>query len=219
MQLFIDTADTEKISQAYDWGLISGVTTNPTSVAAANKNYPDVLREILDIIDEGSTLSAEVLATDAEEMIEEGLALAELDERMVIKIPCTWDGIKAAHVLAMEEVLVNMTLVFSVNQALLAAKARAFYVSVFVGRLNDREEELGYDRIEEIVDMYETQGLDSQILYASVRSTADVEQAALAGADIATVKPEILENLVKHELTDAGLERFLADAKSAGIKI
>lgn len=219
MQLFIDTADTDQITQAYNWGVVSGVTTNPTSIAKSGKDYFEVLREILDIIDEGSTLSAEVTATETDLIVEQGLAIAELDERMVIKIPCTWEGIQASQILAMEEVLVNMTLVFSVNQALLAAKAGAFYVSVFVGRLNDAEEELGYDRVEEIVDMYETQGIASQVLYASVRRTADIEQAALSGADIATVKFEHLDDMVKHQLTDTGLEKFLADAKQANIKI
>lgn len=219
MRLFIDSAIPDEIRKAYSWGIMNGVTTNPSLMAKSGGNYEDILGEILDIVDEGSTVSAEVLATDFEGMVEQGIELGSMDERIVVKLPCTWNGIRATRALAAEDILVNMTLVFSVAQALLAAKARAFYVSPFVGRLNDREEELGHERIEDIVQMYEIQGLDSQVLYSSVRSVGDVEHAAMAGADIATVKFEILEQLIKHELTDDGLAKFSSDAKEAGLEI
>lgn len=219
MQIFIDSADPEQIRQAYSWGIVDGVTTNPSLAAKNDEPYAEEIRQILEIIDTDSTISLEVTATDVEGMVEQGKRLASIDERVIVKIPCTWPGIKATQLLALEEILVNITLVFNVSQALLAAKAGAFYISPFVGRLNDQETGLGYKTVENIITMLDTQGFASQLLYASVRGIDYVEHAAEIGADIATVPFQVLEKLVHHNKTDEGLAKFLKDWEDANLQL
>jgi len=212
MKFFLDTANVEKIKYFADMGLVDGVTTNPSLIAKEGRNFEDVIKEITQIVD--GPISAEVLSTNSEGMIQEALKLSEIHESIVIKIPMTRDGIKATHVLANKGVKVNMTLIFSPAQALLAAKAGARYISPFVGRLDD----ISHDGMElvsttrEILDNYD---FDCEIIVASIRHPLHVIEAARMGADIATIPPDVLEKMFKHPLTDIGLERFLNDWKNA----
>ncbi len=218
MQLFIDSANPEEIREAWDWGIIDGVTTNPTLAAKVGKPYAEIVKEILEIAIDG-VVNLEVIATDYAGMVEQAEALAKIDERIVVKLPCTQDGIKACAKLAGMGVFVNITLVFSVNQALLAAKAGAVYVSPFVGRLDDMEANAGDKLVEDIRTVYDNYDFDTEILYASVRDPQHVADAALIGADVATVPFAILKQLVQHPLTDKGLDQFLADWKSSGLSL
>ncbi len=209
MQIFIDSAEVREIREAAQMGIIDGVTTNPTLVARAGRQLEELAVEIADIVD--GPISAEVLATEADAMVEEARKLAALHRNIVVKIPLTADGLKATRALAEEGIRTNVTLCFSPTQALLAAKAGATYVSPFVGRLDDVSTE-GMDLIEQIVTIYGNYGFETQVLVASVRHPMHVVQAALLGADVVTVPHATLMRLVAHPLTDIGLQRFLRDA-------
>ena len=214
MKFFIDTANVDEIRKANDMGVICGVTTNPSLIAKEGIDFAQVIREITDIVD--GPISGEVKATteDAPTMIEEGRAIYALDpEHMVVKIPMTVEGLKAIKVLSAEGIKTNCTLIFSANQALLAARAGATYVSPFLGRLDDIYQP-GIDLIETIAEMFSVAGLDTQIIAASVRNPIHVTDCALAGADIATVPYKVIEQMTKHPLTDQGIEKFQADYKA-----
>jgi transaldolase len=210
MKFFIDTAIVEEIRAAHDMGLVDGVTTNPSLVAKSGRDFKEVITEITSIVD--GPISAEVIALDAAGMVEEARALAKIHSNIVVKVPMTAEGLKATRILAAEGVRINMTLVFSPLQALLAAKAGAAFISPFVGRLDDvgHDGMEGVDQIRTILDNY---GFSSEIIVASVRNPLHVLKAALMGADICTIPFGVLMQLVKHPLTDVGIERFLADWK------
>ena len=211
MKFFIDTANVEEIRKANDMGIIAGVTTNPSLIAKEGRDYAETLREIASIVD--GPISGEVKATTegAEGMIAEGRAIYALDPRhMVVKIPMTAEGLKAIRVLSAEGIPTNCTLIFSANQALLAARAGAAYVSPFLGRLDDISQR-GVDLIREISDIFAVTDLDTQIIAASVRNPIHVTDCALAGADIATVPYGVIEQMTKHPLTDIGIEKFQKD--------
>ncbi len=214
MKFFVDTADVAEIRDLADTGLLDGVTTNPSLVAKSGRDFIDVLKEICDIVD--GPVSAEVTATDCDEMIAEGTKLAEVAPNVAIKVPLTWDGLKACRAISQAGTQVNVTLCFSANQALLAAKAGATFISPFVGRLDD----IGHDGMEliaEIKTIYDNYAnLDTEILVASIRSPMHVKQAAMIGADVATVPPDVLRKLASHTLTDKGLAAFLADWQKTG---
>lgn len=211
MRFFLDTANIEEIKKANDMGVICGVTTNPSLIAKEGRDYKTVLKEIAEIVD--GAISGEVKATteDAEGMIAEGREIAALHPNMVVKIPMTAEGLKAIKVLSAEGIKTNCTLIFSANQALLAARAGATYVSPFLGRLDDINMH-GIDLIEEIVEIFGAAGdIDTQIICASVRNTMHVTDCALAGGDIATVPYKVIEQMINHPLTTAGIEKFKAD--------
>ena len=208
MKFFVDTAKIEDIKKANDMGVICGVTTNPSLIAKeGGKSQEEILKEIASIVD--GPISGEVKATtvDAEGMIAEGREIAKLHPNMVVKIPMTVDGLKATKVLASEGVKVNVTLIFSANQALLAARAGAAYVSPFLGRLDDISQP-GIDLIETITAIFDNYGIDTEIIVASIRNPIHVIDCALAGADIATVPYSVIEQMTKHPLTDQGIEKF-----------
>jgi transaldolase len=211
MKIFLDTADTKKIRELYAWGVVDGVTTNPTHIAASGRRFDDVVREIFEIVD--GPVSLEVVSTDAGGMLEEAHKLRAFHERnVVIKLPCIPEGLKALRVLSGEGVKTNVTLVFSANQALLAAKGGATYISPFAGRVD----EIGHDGMEVVrqtVAILRTYDFGSQVLAAALRHPQHALQAALAGAHVATMRPEILEGMLKHPLTDTGLAQFLEDWK------
>ena len=217
MKFFVDTADVAEIRELAALGLLDGVTTNPSLIAKAGRDFKTIIAEICAIVP--GPVSAEVAATDADGMLREGRILAKVAKNVAIKVPLTWDGLKACRALAAEGTMVNVTLCFSATQALLAAKAGATYVSPFIGRLDD----IGLDGMEliaEIRQIYDNYAdFRTEILAASIRTVNHVRDAALAGADVATVPPAILKALVKHPLTDKGLEAFLADWKKTGQKI
>lgn len=215
MQLYIDSANPQEVKAMVDLGIIDGVTTNPTLAAKAGVTYQEAVKEILKTVDDN--VSLEVLSTDSEGMVKEGQKLAKLSSKVVVKLPTTSEGLKALKRLKLEGIRVNMTLVFSANQALLVAKLGAYIVSPFVGRLDDIGQ-TGTELISEIKQIYENYKFETKILFASVRSPLYVKEAALIGADIATCPIDILEKLVKHPLTDIGLERFLKDFKDSGQK-
>lgn len=210
MRFFVDTAKVEDIKKANDMGIICGVTTNPSLIAKEGRDFKEVIKEITSIVD--GPISGEVKATtvDAEGMIVEGREIAAIHPNMVVKIPMTVEGLKATKVLAAEGIKTNVTLVFSANQALLAARAGATYVSPFLGRLDDISQ-CGVDLIRTIADIFEISGIETQIIAASVRNPIHVTDCALAGADIATVPYSVLEQMTKHPLTDQGIEKFQAD--------
>ena len=214
MKFFVDTADVDEIRDLADTGLLDGVTTNPTLVAKAGRDFKEVVREICDIVD--GPVSAEVAATEADAMIAEGRTLAKIAGNVTIKVPLTWDGLKACRALTQDGTMVNVTLCFNANQALLAAKAGATFISPFIGRLDDIGLD-GMELISEIRIIYDNyDDLTTQVLAASIRSQNHVKLSALAGADVATVPPGVLRGLVRHPLTDKGLDAFLADWKSTG---
>ncbi|RTZ68343.1 MAG: fructose-6-phosphate aldolase [Aquificaceae bacterium] len=213
MKFFLDTANIEEIKRANDWGLLDGVTTNPTLVAKTGKPFMKVAEEIINILGEDRPVSLEVVATDYEGMVKQARELSKLGPNVAVKIPMTPEGIKAVKTLSEEGIKTNVTLVFSPSQALLAAKAGATYVSPFVGRLDDISSE-GIKLIEEIVTIYNNYGFNTEIIVASIRHPEHVRLAALIGADIATIPFAVLEKLFKHPLTDIGLERFLKDWNS-----
>lgn len=209
MKFFLDTANLEEIKEAVSLGVIDGVTTNPSLVAKeGNVDFHTRIKEICELI--AGPVSAEVIALETEEMIEEARELAALANNVVVKIPMTVEGLKAVKVLSNEGIKTNVTLVFSANQALLAAKAGATYISPFVGRLDDRAHD-GMKLIEEINTILENYNLDSEIITASIRSPRHVKEAALVGADIATIPFGVIEKMSQHPLTDIGIERFLND--------
>ncbi len=212
MKLFIDSANLDQLRQAASYGIIDGVTTNPSLIAKENASQADQIRAICEIID--GDISAEVVATDAETMVKEGRQLAAIHENVVVKCPLTRDGIRATKALSSEGIRVNVTLCFSATQALLAAKAGAYIISPFIGRLDDISTE-GMDLIRDIVVIYENYGYPTQVLAASVRGPLHVKEAALAGAHIATLPLSSFDKLFNHPLTDIGLEKFLADHRKS----
>lgn len=213
MELFIDTANIEEIKKANDMGVISGVTTNPSLIAKEGRDFKQVIAEIASIVD--GPISGEVKATtvDAEGMVQEGREIAAIHKNMVVKIPMTAEGLKACKILAKEGIKTNVTLVFSANQALLAARAGATFVSPFLGRLDDISVP-GIDLIRTIAEMFAVQGLKTKIIAASIRNPIHVTDSALAGADIATVPYKVIEQMTKHPLTDQGIAKFQADYKA-----
>ena len=210
MRFFIDTANVEDIRKANDMGIICGVTTNPSLIAKEGRDFNEVIKEITSIVD--GPISGEVKATttDAEGMIKEGREIAAIHPNMIVKIPMTTEGLKAVKVLNAEGIKTNVTLVFTSNQALLAARAGATYVSPYLGRLDDISV-CGTDLIREIVEIFQVAGIDTEIIAASVRHPMHVTECALAGADIATVPYKVLEQMTKHPLTDQGIEKFQKD--------
>ncbi|MDO5439848.1 MAG: fructose-6-phosphate aldolase [Erysipelotrichaceae bacterium] len=210
MRLFIDTANVDEIREAAEMGIICGVTTNPSLIAKEGRDFNEVIKEITSIVD--GPISGEVKATttDAKGMIEEGRAIAKIHPNMIVKIPMTTEGLKAVKVLSAEGVKTNVTLIFSANQALLAARAGATYVSPFLGRLDDINER-GIDLIDQIVTIFRNADIDTQIIAASIRTPIHVTDCALAGADIATVPYKVLMTMFKHPLTDAGIKKFQDD--------
>ena len=210
MKFFIDTANVEDIKKANDMGVICGVTTNPSLIAKEGRDFNEVIKEIASIVD--GPISGEVKATttDAEGMIKEGREIAAIHPNMVVKIPMTVEGLKACKVLSQEGIKTNLTLIFTANQALLAARAGATYVSPFLGRLDDISVR-GVDLIGDIAEIFAVAGLDTEIIAASVRNPIHVTDCALAGADIATVPYKVIEQMTKHPLTDAGIEKFKKD--------
>ncbi|MAA98050.1 MAG: fructose-6-phosphate aldolase [Stappia sp.] len=216
MKFFVDTADTNEIRELAETGLLDGVTTNPSLILKAGRPMAEVIAEICEMVD--GPVSAEVTATEADAMIAEGTKLAAIADNIAIKLPLTLDGLKACRVLSDEGHMVNVTLCFSANQALLAAKAGASFISPFIGRLDDINID-GLDLIREIRVIYDNYGFETEILAASIRSANHVKDCALIGADVATVPPAVLKGLVKHPLTDKGLEQFLADWQKTGQSI
>ena len=213
MKFFIDTAKVEDIKKANDMGVICGVTTNPSLIAKEGRNFEEVIAEIASIVD--GPISGEVKATteDAQGMIAEGREIAKIHPNMIVKIPMTTEGLKATKVLSAEGIKTNVTLIFSANQALLAARAGATYVSPFLGRLDDISVR-GTDLIAEIVEIFALGGLDTEIIAASVRHPIHVTDCALAGADIATVPFSVIEQMTHHNLTDEGIKKFQADYRA-----
>ena len=208
MKIFVDTADLDEIRELASWGIIDGVTTNPTLVAKSGRAFKEIVEEIFDIVD--GPISLEAVSTKAEEIIKEARKLSKIHKNVVVKIPTTPEGLKAVKVLSNEGIKTNVTLVFSANQALLAAKAGATYVSPFIGRLDDIGQE-GMQVVEEILDIFNNYDIETQVIVASIRHPIHVIQAARLGADIATIPPDIIRKMVKHSLTDVGIERFLRD--------
>lgn len=213
MKLFIDTANVEDIKKASDTGVICGVTTNPSLIAKEGRNFVEVIKEIASIVD--GPISGEVKATttDAEGMIAEGREIAKIHPNMVVKIPMTIEGLKATKVLASEGIKTNVTLIFTANQALLAARAGATYVSPFVGRLDDISQP-GTELIQTIAQIFEIHNIKSEIIAASIRNPIHITECALAGAHIATVPYSVIEQCTKHPLTTAGIEKFVQDYKA-----
>ncbi|MFY3792975.1 fructose-6-phosphate aldolase [Ureibacillus sp. MALMAid1270] len=211
MKFFIDTANFEEIKEAHSWGIISGVTTNPSLVAKEeNISFHDRLREIAELVD--GSVSGEVISLDADGMIKEGLELAEIAPNITVKLPMSPDGLKACKYFSEKGIKTNVTLIFSANQALMAARAGATYVSPFIGRLDDIGHN-GADLISTIADIFAIHNIDTQIIAASIRHPQHIQDAALAGADIATTPFKVLKQLFHHPLTDKGIEAFLADWK------
>lgn len=212
MKLFLDTANVEHIKEANEMGVICGVTTNPSLIAKEGRDFNEVIKEITEIVD--GPISGEVVSEDAEGMIKEGREIAAIHKNMIVKIPMTVEGLKAVKVLAREGIKTNVTLIFSANQALLAANAGATYVSPFLGRVDDISME-GMELVRTIAEIFEVHGINTEIIAASVRHPIHVIEAARAGAHIATVPYALVMQMVKHPLTDAGLEKFKADWAAA----
>ncbi|MCG8457624.1 MAG: fructose-6-phosphate aldolase [Holophagales bacterium] len=213
MQFFLDTADIRQIEVGLSWGMVDGVTTNPSLIAKQGKPYLPTVKQIAEIVP--GPVSGEVLATDLEGMLDQGRRLADLAENVVVKIPLLAEGLQAVRTLTAEGIRTNVTLCFSSNQALLAGKVGATYISPFVGRLDDVGQD-GMKLIEEIVEIYDNYDVDTRVLVASVRHTLHVAQAARLGAEVATLPFKVLEQLYRHPLTDKGLDQFLSDWESTG---
>lgn len=210
MKLFIDTANLEEIKTAQSWGILDGVTTNPTLLSREPGKFREILQSICEVVD--GPVSGEVVSLDADGMIQEGRELARIHSNMVIKIPMTLEGLKAIKVLTSEGIRTNTTLIFTPLQALLAAKAGSSFVSPFVGRLDDIQQP-GMDLVEQIVTIYTNYGYETEVIVASIRNPMHIVEAGLIGADICTVPFAVLAKMVKHPLTDSGIERFLEDWK------
>ncbi len=208
MKIFLDTANVEHIREANSWGIIDGVTTNPTLIAREGRNFRDVVEEICQIV--AGPISAEVVSMKSQEMVEEAKGLASIHKNIVIKVPMMPEGLKTIKKLKELDIKTNATLVFSPNQALLAAKAGATYASPFIGRLDDIGH-IGMDIVRDIMIIFENYGFETQVIVASIRNPIHVIDAAIAGAHVATVPYDILKKMVKHTLTDVGIERFLKD--------
>ncbi|MDD4510579.1 MAG: fructose-6-phosphate aldolase [Oscillospiraceae bacterium] len=215
MKLFIDTANVDHIREAASWGVLSGVTTNPSLIAKEGRDFKTVVREIAKIVD--GPISAEVLSDKGDEMVTEALDLSQLHPNIVIKVPMTKEGLKATAALAKKGIRTNVTLVFSANQALLAARAGASFVSPFVGRMDDMGNS-GVALIEEIVDVFTLHDIKTEIIAASIRTPMHVTDCAKAGADIATIPFDVLGKMFQHPLTDMGITRFKQDWAAAGMK-
>jgi transaldolase len=211
MKFFIDTANTDEIRKAYEMGVIDGVTTNPSLISKENRDFESLIKDICQII-QGLPISLEVLSLKFEGMVEEARGLAKMGENIVVKIPMTAEGLKAIKVLISEGIKTNTTLVFSPTQALLAAKAGTTYVSPFIGRLDDISQ-TGMDLVEQIVVIFDNYGFESEVIVSSIRHPIHVLEAALIGADVATIPYKVIEQLIRHPLTDIGIDRFLADWK------
>lgn len=216
MKFFADTADVDAIRELNDLGLLDGVTTNPSLIKKSGRDILEVTKEICDIV--AGPVSAEVTATDADQMIAEGKKLVKIAGNIAVKVPLTLDGLKACKALSDDGHMVNVTLCFSANQALLAAKAGATFISPFIGRLDDINMD-GMELISEIRTIYDNYGFETQILAASIRTVNHVKEAALIGADVMTAPPSVIKAMANHPLTDKGLDAFLADIAAAGIKI
>ena len=212
MKFFLDTANVEYIKEVNEMGVISDVTTNPSLVAKEGRDFNEVIKEITEIVD--GPISGEVVSEDAEGMIKEGREIAKIHKNMIVKIPMTGEGLKATKVLASEGVKTNVTLIFSATQALLAANAGATYVSPFLGRVDDISM-IGMDLVRDIAEIFAIHGIETEIIAASVRNPIHVIEAAKAGADIATVPYDLVKQMLKHPLTDQGLEKFKADWAAA----
>ncbi|GAB5433761.1 MAG: fructose-6-phosphate aldolase [Epibacterium sp.] len=216
MKFFVDTAEIDAIAELNDLGMVDGVTTNPSLIKKSGRDIIEVTKEICDLVD--GPVSAEVTATEAETMIAEGRKLLEIADNITVKVPLTWDGLKACKTLTDDGHKVNVTLCFSANQALLAAKAGATFISPFIGRLDDVNLD-GMDLIEDIRTVYDNYGFETEILAASIRTVNHILDSARIGADVITAPPAVIKSMVNHPLTDKGLDAFLADIKAAGIKI
>lgn len=216
MKFFVDSAEIDQIAELNDLGMVDGVTTNPSLIMKSGRNIIEVTKEICSIV--SGPVSAEVTATEAEKMIAEGRKLSKIADNIAIKLPLTWDGLKACKVLSGEGNMVNVTLCFSANQALLAAKAGATFISPFIGRLDDINID-GMDLIEDIRVIYDNYGFETQILAASIRTVNHVLESARIGADVMTAPPAVIKSLANHPLTDKGLAAFLADIEKTGQKI
>ncbi len=216
MKFFVDTADVDAIKELNETGMVDGVTTNPSLIKKSGRDILEVTKEICSIVD--GPVSAEVTATEADAMITEGRKLVEIADNIAVKVPLTWDGLKACKVLTDEGHMVNVTLCFSANQALLAAKAGATFISPFIGRLDDINLD-GMDLIADIRNIYDNYGFETQILAASIRTVNHACDSARIGADVMTAPPAVIKAMINHPLTDKGLDQFLADIKAANIKI
>lgn len=208
MKIFIDTANVKDIREANSWGIIDGVTTNPSLIAKEGKDFIETVKEITSIVD--GPISAEVISLIANEMVKEAEGLSKIHKNIVIKIPFLKEGLKAVKILTEKGIKTNVTLIFSANQALLAAKAGATYVSPFVGRLDDASH-YGMDLVRDIVTIYKNYGFKTQVIVASIRNPLHVIEASLAGAHVATIPMSVLETMLKHPLTDIGIKKFLED--------
>ena len=216
MKFFVDTAEIEAIRELHALGMVDGVTTNPSLIMKSGRDIKEVTREICELVE--GPVSAETVALDAEGMIAEGRELAKIAENIAIKVPLTWDGLRACKVLSDEGRMVNVTLCFSANQALLAAKAGATFISPFIGRLDDINLD-GMELIQDIRIIYDNYGFDTQILAASIRSVNHMTDAARIGADVATAPPSVIHQMANHVLTDKGLDAFMKDWAKTGQKI
>ena len=213
MKFFVDSADLDEIAYLNSVGLVDGVTTNPSIIAKSGRDFKEVIAEICAMVD--GHVSAEVVATDADEMVAEGRKLRKIADNVCVKLPLTMDGLKACHTLSREEVPTNVTLCFSANQALLAAKVGATYISPFIGRLDDMAID-GMELIRDIREIYDNYGYETEILAASIRNVNHVKESALAGADVMTSPPKVIRQLSTHPLTDKGLAAFLKDWEGTG---
>ncbi|WGX75254.1 fructose-6-phosphate aldolase [Paraclostridium bifermentans] len=211
MKIFIDTANVEEIKEAATWGILDGVTTNPSLIAKEGRDIKEVINEICEIVD--GPISAEVISLESDKMVEEALDLVKLHKNIVIKLPMCIEGLKAVKILSEKNIKTNVTLIFSSQQALLAAKAGATYVSPFVGRLDDIGV-TGVDLISDIANIFEVHSINTEIISASIRNPIHVSECAMAGSDISTIPFNVLKQMAKHPLTDIGIEKFLADYKS-----
>ena len=216
MKFFVDTAEIDAIRELHELGMVDGVTTNPSLIKKSGRDILEVTKEICDLVE--GPVSAEVVALEADAMIAEGRKLAEIADNIAVKVPLTWDGLKACKVLSGEGKMVNVTLCFTANQALLAAKAGATFISPFIGRLDDLNLE-GLDLIADIREIYDNYGFETNILAASIRTANHMSECAKIGADVATAPPAVIKAMANHVLTDKGLAQFVKDAESAGIKI
>jgi len=210
MKFFIDTANIQEIKEGINLGMVDGVTTNPSLIAREKKGFEEIVKEILEVVD--GPVSLEAISLDVRGMVKEGKKLAKLGENAVIKVPLTTEGLKATRILATEGIRVNQTLIFSPLQALLAAKAGAAYVSPFVGRLDDVSHD-GMEIVDQIITIFDNYGFETEVIVASVRHPRHVLEAALMGADIATIPFKVIAQLAKHPLTDQGIDMFLSDWK------
>ncbi|MFA3918622.1 fructose-6-phosphate aldolase [Ruegeria hyattellae] len=216
MKFFVDTAEIDAIAELNDLGMVDGVTTNPSLILKSGRDILEVTKEICDLI--GGPVSAEVVATEADDMIAEGRKLAKIAPNIAVKVPLTWAGLKTCKTLTDEGHMVNVTLCFSANQALIAAKAGATFISPFIGRLDDINMD-GMDLIADIREIYDNYGFETQILAASIRTVNHVTESARIGADVITAPPGVIKKLADHPLTEKGLEAFLADWAKTGQKI